>query len=169
MRKLFETPANRQAQAYAALKLQGRLFCIFGECDVAVTSKTCKHDINWSTPELSGICEYKQRTHKFGTYPDVMITKSKWDYLRSYDGYAILLTEFTDGDYITEVQQMPDLESRLAGPRIKRNEFDQAQSVFIPLVYFIRLDLWKPNQTGQIYHPLLKVQNLPTDPADPLL
>jgi len=169
MRKLFETPANRQAQAYAALKLQGRLFCLYGECDVELTPKTCKHDINWNTPELSGICEYKQRTHRFGTYSDVMITKSKWDYLRSYDGYAVLLTEFTDGDYITEVQRMPNLESRLAGPRVKRNEFDEAQSVFIPLTYFIKLELWIPKQMGLLSHPLLQVQNLPTDLADPVL
>lgn len=73
-----------------------------------------------------------------------MITKSKWDYLRSYDGYAILFTEFTDGDYITDVQSLNDLESKIAGPRIKRNEFDEAPSVFIPLKHFISLSTWYP-------------------------
>ena len=73
-----------------------------------------------------------------------MITKSKWDYLRSHKGYSILFTEFTDGDYITEIQGLDDLDSRLAGPRIKRNEFDEALSVFIPLKHFISLSAWYP-------------------------
>jgi len=152
MYKSFETSANRQAEAYAALKLQSRLFCIFGECDISTTSKQCRHDIEWISGESKGICEFKQRTHKFGTYPDAMITKAKWDYLRSYDGYAILLTEFIDGDYVTEVQSMPNLEPRLAGPRLKRNEYDEALSVFIPLTYFIPLGLWVPKQTGLQSH-----------------
>lgn len=144
MRKLFETPANRHSQSYAALKLQSRLYCLYGECDISLMPSTCKHDMNWTTPYLSGICEYKQRTHKFGTYPDVMITKAKWDYLRTYNGYAILFTEFTDGDYITEVQDLDELDSRVAGPRIKRNEYDEALSVFIPLKHFTSLSTWYP-------------------------
>ena len=73
-----------------------------------------------------------------------MITKAKWDYLRSHKGYSILFTEFTDGDYITEVQDLDDLDARIAGPRIKRNEYDEAPSVFIPLKHFISLSMWYP-------------------------
>jgi hypothetical protein len=126
---------------------------LFGDSMVIEEGPFSKHDFTIIADGCEAIGEYKRRTHKFGTYPDVTLSESKWNHLRKYKGSAFIVFEFTDGVYLGDVTNMPSLTAKMGGRTLRtRDPFDIHMCVQIPIEYLVPLRLWVPQfiqQTGQ--------------------
>ena len=153
MRPTYETQSDRNWQTQAKQKIESKLFMLYGDSTVIEEGPFSKHDFTIIANGCEAIGEYKRRTHKFGTYPDVTLSESKWNYLRKYRGSAFIVFEFTDGVYLGNVSIMPSLTAKLGGRTLKtRDPFDIHMCVQIPIEYLVPLRLWVPEfiqQTGQ--------------------
>lgn len=153
MRPTYESQSDRNWQNYAKQKIESKLFMLFGDCTVIEEGPFSKHDFTIIVQDKEAIGEYKRRTHKFGTYPDVTLSQSKWNHLRKYPGSAFIIFEFTDGVYLGDVSKMPELTAHMGGrTRRTRDPFDIHMCVQIPIEYLVPLRLWVPEfnqRTGQ--------------------
>lgn len=133
-------------QLRAADKVSSRLFLYFGDNTVTDEAKYSKHDFVLKIGKWTAIAEYKRRTHKFGTYPDATLSETKWTYLRSFNGPAFIIFEFTDGIYVADINHIPNLLAYLGGrTRNTRDQWDVHMCVQIPLEFLVPLNKWIPN------------------------
>lgn len=146
MRITYESENDRMWQLGAADKVSARLFLCFGDNTVTNEAKYSKHDFTLKVRKWTAIAEYKRRTHKFGTYPDVTLSEPKWTYLRSFNGPAFIIFEFTDDIYVGEVRHMPPLIANLSGrTKNTRDQWDVHMCVQVPLEFLVPLNKWIPN------------------------
>ena len=146
MRATYESENDRMWQLRAADKVSARLFLYFGDNTVTDEAKYSKHDFTLKVGKWTAIAEYKRRTHKFGTYPDATLSEPKWTHLRSFDGPAFIIFEFTDGIYVGDVNHMPNLLAHLGGrTKNTRDQWDVHMCVQVPLEFLVPLNKWVPD------------------------
>lgn len=99
MRQQFETPEDLQNEMIARMQIEKQL---------GVQLKKCpkNYKVDWFAfrgPEFIGPVEYKRRKHKFGSFPDVVLSYDKGAALkqivRDNECKFMLVNEFDDGIY----------------------------------------------------------------------
>lgn len=145
MRQTYETDNDRHWQELARQKIESHLFMLYGDCTVTTTDRLIKHDFDISVGENSAIVEYKRRTHRYGYYPDITMSNSKWEYLRNQSKDAYFAFDFEDGLYIADAKKIPPLLAKMGGrTRNIRDKYDIHMCVQIPIMYVHKLRFWKP-------------------------
>ena len=145
MRPTYESESDRYWQELARKKIEGRLFILYGDSTITNTSSLTKHDFEVSVGDNTAIIEYKRRTHRFGRYPDVTMSNSKWEYMRKHPSDAYFAFDYEDGMYMANAKAIPPLLPAMGGrTRNVRDKYDIHMCVQIPLMYLYRLNHWRP-------------------------
>jgi hypothetical protein len=145
MRTKYETDNDRQWQELARQKIAGRLFLLYGDSNIKTTASLKKHDFDIDVGDYTAIVEYKRRTHRYGRYPDVTMSESKWKYMRSHPKDAYFAFDYEDGLYMANAKAIPELLAAMGGrTRNVRDAYDIHMCVQIPLVHLVKLNWWKP-------------------------
>ena len=138
-RPLYETEADRTAEAQVAYTLAAQLGCIAERTPRA-------YQIDWllMRRNLDSFVEIKRRQVPHNRYPTLMLSAHKWDYGRSmaerFDVGFYLAIEYTDGIYYWRTKDIKP-EVRIGGRSDRGDDQDMEPVVHLPIELFAKLDM----------------------------